>query len=208
VTWCSSPRSGGGDSGGLAFLTRARQHCGTLGIVAICTLFLCVLLNEAVSCWDYVASVTDEWVWDAWWNDNERGKSKYTEKKICLSATLSTTYPTWAVRESNQGLRGEGLATKQAPEPLYGLQFKSYKTENHIHQYGCAGYALAQLVEVLRYKPEGRGFCSQWFNPSGRTMALGWTQFVTEMSTGGISWRVKVAGAWGWQPCHLHVPTV
>jgi hypothetical protein len=24
------------------------------------------------------------------------------------------------------------------------------------------GYAVAQLVEALRYKPEGRGFDSQW----------------------------------------------
>ena len=40
---------------------------------------------------------------------------------------------------------------------------------------------MAQLVEALRYKPEGRGF------DSGRTMALGSTQPVTEMSTRNIS---------------------
>jgi hypothetical protein len=52
------------------------------------------------------------------------------------------------------------------------------------------GHAVAQLVEALRYKPEGRGFDSRWFhwhNPTGRTMALGLTQPVTEMSTGNIS---------------------
>ena len=48
----------------------------------------------------------------------------------------------------------------------------------------------------------------RWHNPSGRTMALGSTQPLTEMSTGNISWGVKAAGAYGWQPCHLHVPTV
>jgi hypothetical protein len=37
---------------------------------------------------------------------------------------------------------------------------------------------VAQLVEALRYKPEGRGFDSRQFHwnffiPSGRTMALG-----------------------------------
>ena len=32
-------------------------------------------------------------------------------------------------------------------------------------------------------------------NPSDRTMALGSTQPLTEMSTGNISWGVKVAGA-------------
>ena len=31
---------------------------------------------------------------------------------------------------------------------------------------------------------------------------------LTEMSTRNISWRVKAAGAYGWQPYHLHVPTV
>jgi len=44
--------------------------------------------------------------------------------------------------------------------------------------------------------------------PSGRTMALGSTQPQTEMSTGNISWGIKAAGAKGWQPYHLHVPTV
>jgi hypothetical protein len=64
------------------------------------------------------------------------------------------------------------------------------------------GAAVAQLVEALRYKPEGRGFDSGWCqwifhwpNPSGRTMALGSTQPLTEMSTRNISWGVKAAGA-------------
>ena len=34
-----------------------------------------------------------------------------------------------------------------------------------------------------------------WHNPSGRTMALGSTQPLTEMSTRNISWMVKAAGA-------------
>ena len=41
---------------------------------------------------------------------------------------------------------------------------------------------MAQLVEELRYKLEGRGFDSRW-DPSGRTMALMSTQPLTEMST-------------------------
>ena len=61
-------------------------------------------------------------------------------------------------------------------------------------------YAVEQLVETLRYKPEGRGFDSQWYNwnwhnPSGCTVALGSTQPLTEMSTSNISWVVKAAGA-------------
>jgi hypothetical protein len=53
---------------------------------------------------------------------------------------------------------------------------------------------MAQLVEALRNKPEDRGFDSRWSlqifidNPSGRTMALGLTQLLTEMSTRNTSW--------------------
>jgi hypothetical protein len=50
------------------------------------------------------------------------------------------------------------------------------------------------VVEALRYKPEGRGIDSDGVigifhlhNPSGRTMALGSTQPLTEMSTRNIS---------------------
>ena len=40
-------------------------------------------------------------------------------------------------------------------------------------------------------------------------MALGSNQPLKEMSTRNISWGgVKAAGAWGWQPYHLHVPIV
>jgi hypothetical protein len=48
------------------------------------------------------------------------------------------------------------------------------------------GHAVAQLVEALRYKSEGRGFDGH--NPSDRTMALGLTQPLTEISTRNISW--------------------
>jgi len=47
-----------------------------------------------------------------------------------------------------------------------------------------------------------------WRNPSGRNMALGSTQPLTEMSTRNIPWGVKAAGAYGWQPYRLHVSTV
>jgi hypothetical protein len=51
------------------------------------------------------------------------------------------------------------------------------------------------IKRILRGKPEGRGFFLygvtgffHWHNPSGRTMVLGFTQPLTEMSTRGISW--------------------
>ena len=55
--------------------------------------------------------------------------------------------------------------------------------------YCARGQVVAQLVEALRYNPEGRGF------DSGRTMVLGSTQPLTEKSTRDISWGVKMAGA-------------
>ena len=39
-------------------------------------------------------------------------------------------------------------------------------------------------------------------------MALGLTKPLTEMSTRNISWGVKVTGAYGWQPYHIHVRIV
>ena len=43
-------------------------------------------------------------------------------------------------------------------------------------------------VKVLCYKTEGRWFDPSWCHTSDRTMALGSTQPLTEMSTRGISW--------------------
>jgi len=71
------------------------------------------------------------------------------------------------------------------------------------------GHPVAQLVEALRYKPEGRGFDSRWCHWNfSFTMAMRLTQTLTEMSTRNISQWLKAAGAHGWQPYHLHVPTV
>jgi len=56
--------------------------------------------------------------------------------------------------------------------------------------------------------PDGFIGIFHWHNPSGRTMALGLTQPLIEMSTRNILWGVKAAGAYGWQPYHLHVPIV
>ena len=75
---------------------------------------------------------------------------------------------------------------------------------------------VAQLVEALRATslkgggsiPGGIIGIFRWRNPSGRTLTQGLTQPLTEMSIRNISWLVKAAGAWGWQPYHFHVPIV
>ena len=55
----------------------------------------------------------------------------------------------------------------------------NYYHQNYFYYYHQRRHAVAQLVEALRYKPEGRGFDSR-HNPSGRTMALWSTQLLTE----------------------------
>jgi hypothetical protein len=52
------------------------------------------------------------WVWSSRWNQNFRGKPKYSEK-TCPSATLSTTNPTWPDLGSNPGHHGGKPATNR-----------------------------------------------------------------------------------------------
>ena len=75
------------------------------------------------------------------------------------------------------------------------------------------GNEKAQLVEVLYYKPEGRGFDSRWCHwefffwhyTSQLTMALQLTKGSNrEICTRNISWGVKTANAEDW-PYHLHM---
>jgi hypothetical protein len=63
------------------------------------------------------------------------------------------------------------------------------------------------MIYALRHKPaasipNGVFESFRWFKTSGRTTALVSTQPLTEMTTR------KTAGALGWQPCHILVPTV
>jgi hypothetical protein len=54
---------------------------------------------------------------------------------------------------------------------------------------------VAQLVVVLYYKPEGRGFDSRRCHLKFFTISLGLAQPLTGMSARNISWEVKAAGA-------------
>jgi len=69
-----------------------------------------------------------------------------------------------------------------------------YSIKLHSPSFGDRG---STVFMVLGYKSEGRWFdpvsveFSLIYNPSDRTMALGSTQPLTEMSTGSISWEVK-----------------
>ena len=55
-----------------------------------------------------------------------------------------------------------------------------------------------QLVEALCYKLEDLNGVTEifhWHNPSSHTIALGWIQSLTEMSTRNISCGGRAAGA-------------
>lgn len=57
---------------------------------------------------------------------------------------------------------------------------------------------VVQLIEALSYKVDGHGFNSwrcQWPTPSGRIMALRFTQPLANISTRNISWGEKAAAS-------------
>jgi len=62
--------------------------------------------------------------------------------------------------------------------------------------------------KVMGSTPKGVTGIFHPHNPSSCTTALGSTQPLIEASTRNIYWGVKVAGASGWQPYYLHLPTV
>jgi len=105
----------------------------------------------------------------------------------------------------NPSLRGEKPATNCLSHRVAWI-FSLFIKET--------GYAVAQLrhcatsQKVAGSFPDGITGIFHWHNPSSRTVALGLTQPLTEMSTRNISWGVKTASAWGRQPYHLHVPIV
>ena len=79
------------------------------------------------------------------------GENRSTRGNTCPSATVSTTNPIWTDPGSNPGLRGERPATN-----------RRYCTYINVKGAKQLGHAVAQLVEALRYKLEGRGFDSRW----------------------------------------------
>jgi hypothetical protein len=76
-------------------------------------------------------------------------------------------------------------------------------------------YAVVQLVEALRYKPEGSGFYSRWDYWKFSVTQSFWPHYGSRVDSAfnrneyqELFLGVKTAGACGWQPYHLHVPIV
>lgn len=44
---------------------------------------------------------------DSWWNEPERKECKYSDRKTCSFATLSTINPTWPGLQSSTGLHND-----------------------------------------------------------------------------------------------------
>ena len=93
---------------------------------------------------------------------------------------------------------GESLDAKHLAETFYGMPLLQWTLETLyllLSLHSCHGDHGSTVVKVLWYKSEGHWFdpswCQwifHWHNPSDRTMALGWTQPLTEMGTRSISW--------------------
>jgi hypothetical protein len=85
---------------------------------------------------------------------------------------------------------------------LHGLHFWSPCLSLIFCKLLESAYAVAQLVEALRYKPEGRGFDSRWchwnlhLHRFGRTMALGSTQGAWVCCMCFVRGPVQITGAW------------
>jgi hypothetical protein len=75
---------------------------------------------------------------------------------------------------------------------------------------GNRGHAVAQLVEALRYKPEGRGFDSQWCHWNDTMPHYGLRVDSASKRNDYQEYFLgeKAAGAYSWQTYHFHVPTV
>jgi hypothetical protein len=122
---------------------------------------------------------------------------RYTEKTVVTGVQFSAEAKvSLYYAGSRPALVSTHPPIKWIKEALRGRSGLFHKVPNFRRR------AVAQLVEALRYKPERHGFDSRWchWNFSmtyrfGRTMALGSTQPLTEMSTRNISWGVKAAGA-------------
>jgi hypothetical protein len=86
------------------------------------------------------------------------------------------------------------------------IRYYTYITSFYRHARRCGAVGWGTALQSGRSRVRFGIF--HWHNPVGRTMALGSTQPLTEMSTRNISCGVKAAGAYDWQPYHLHMPIV
>jgi hypothetical protein len=81
------------------------------------------------------------------------------------------------------------------PKDFYGPSVSVYLQDEQGTRWRSWLRHCATSRNVAGSIPDGVIGIFHWHNPFGRTMALGSTQPLTEMSTRNISWGVKAAGA-------------
>jgi hypothetical protein len=59
------------------------RACPPFMSIAFCFCFLIILFSDAVSFWDHVALMIEDWMnVEHWWNNTNRGKLKYSKKNL------------------------------------------------------------------------------------------------------------------------------
>jgi hypothetical protein len=92
------------------------------------------------------------------WNEIDRGNPKYSGKKTCPSATLSTKISTWTDPGSNPGLRGGRPATNRLshgtanPEELMHNHFRYIPVIPHFALLCCQNLTCAPLSTSTKHK--------------------------------------------------------
>jgi hypothetical protein len=152
----------------------------------------------AFNYWDYVVSVSSEWIsMEHWWNYTDMAKPKPWAKiypsstrppevlhRLAWDQTYTSKFEglcltTWAMVWPDKVLSGRYLGL---PMFYRNLLPQSQAVAQWLRH--CAtNRKVAGLI------PNGVSGIFHWHTPSSRTMALGSTQPLTEMSTRNISWR-------------------
>jgi hypothetical protein len=109
-----------------------------------------------------------------------------TENHICIFITCKTLGQ-W--RSSTSGQLSELLGGYELQQTAKWIQSQSFAAV------GLWDFIDRQRFDVAGSSSDGVIGIFHWLNPTRRTMALRWTQPLTEMSTRDFPWVVKTAGA-------------
>jgi hypothetical protein len=92
---------------------------------------VCPSFSDTVSCWGYIASVTEEWIWSTG-RIKLTGENRRTRRRACPSATLSTTNPTLTGLWSNQVTAVRSLQLTIQPVKLMRFEVSLQKIQKNL----------------------------------------------------------------------------
>jgi hypothetical protein len=120
--------------------------------------------------------------------------------QICICSIVITS-DSWRMRSDHGSLLSSPTACKCSGPVVHSMRFYEQDQDSSSpiksHKQIALPVQVAQIVEALCHKPEGRGFEPRWGsltfffnlpNHSGRTIALGIIQPLTEMNTRRSFW--------------------